>query len=154
MTPDAWMTPWLAWFLAAIAFATLEIFQPFFIFLFVAVGCLGVAIAVLLFELSLTQQLILFLLLTIVSLVALRKWMMRTFRGVTADRSVADFDDFPYGARVQVLRAIRPPQAGRVQHRGTAWDAEADEAIEAGTMVEITGYAASSRQTFHVRKYQ
>ncbi|WP_045218053.1 NfeD family protein [Desulfonatronum thioautotrophicum] len=152
MIPDAWITPWLAWFLAAIAFATLEMFLPIFIFLFIAIGCLGVALALLLFDLSLTQQLILFIVVTISSLLVLRKSMMRIFRGVTADRSDTDFNDFPYGERVQVLRAIKPPQAGRIQHRGTAWDAVADEPVDAGTTVEIIGYTGSSRQTFHVRK--
>ena len=152
MFPDAWISSWLPWFLAAIAFATLELFLPIFIFLFFGIGCLGVALALLVFDIPFSQQLVIFLIVTISSLLLLRKWMMGIFRGVTADRTDKDFDDFPYGERVQVLRAIHPPQSGRVQHRGTAWDAVADEDIEAGATVEIINYAANSRQTFQVRK--
>lgn len=152
MLPDAWISSWLPWFLAAIAFATLELFMPIFIFLFFGIGCLGVALALLVFDIPLPQQLVIFLIVTISSLVMLRKWMMGIFRGVTADRTDKDFDDFPYGERVQVLRDINPPQPGRVQHRGTAWDAVADEIVEAGATVEIIGYAGNSRQTFQVRK--
>jgi inner membrane protein len=152
MFPDAWISSWLLWFLAAIAFATLELFLPIFIFLFFGIGCLGVALALLVFDIPLSQQLAIFIIVTIFSLVMLRKWMMGIFRGVTADRTDKDFDDFPYGERVQVLRDITPPQPGRIQHRGTAWDAVADDIIEAGTTVEIVGHAGKSRQTFHVRK--
>lgn len=152
MLPDAWISSWLLWFLAAIAFATLELFLPVFIFLFFGIGCLGVALALLMFDIPLSQQLGVFITVTISSLVVLRKWMMSIFRGVKADRNGKDFDDFPYRERVQVLRDIRPPQPGRVQHRGTAWDAVADESIEQGSTVEIVGPSATSRQTFHVRK--
>ncbi len=152
MFPDAGISLWLPWFLAAIAFATLELFMPIFIFLFFGIGCLGVALALLVFDIPFSQQLVIFIIATISSLLLLRKWMMGIFRGVTADRTDKDFDDFPYGERVQVLRAIHPPQPGRVQHRGTAWDAVADEDIEAGATVEIINYAANSRQTFQVRK--
>ncbi|PTN37509.1 NfeD family protein [Desulfonatronum sp. SC1] len=152
MLPDAWISSWLPWFLAAIAFATLELFLPVFVFLFFGIGCLGVALALLVFDIHLSQQLVIFIIVTISSLVMLRKWMMGIFRGVTTDRTDKDFDDFPYGERVQVLRDINPSQPGRIQHRGTAWDAVADESIEAGTTVEIIGYAATSRQTFQVRK--
>ena len=152
MNLDVWIAPWLVWFLAAIVFATLEMFMPFFIFLFFAIGCLGVVLALLVFDISLSQQLVIFIIVTISSLIMLRKWMMGIFRGVTTDRTDKDFDDFPYGERVQVLRDIKPPQPGRVQHRGTAWDAVSDQDIEAGTTVEIIGYAENSRQTFQVRK--
>lgn len=124
MFPDAWISSWLLWFLAAIAFATLELFLPIFIFLFFGIGCLGVALALLVFDIPLSQQLAIFIIVTIFSLVMLRKWMMGIFRGVTADRTDKDFDDFPYGERVQVLRDITPPQPGRIQHRelpGTPW---------------------------------
>ena len=152
MFPDGVITPWLVWFLAAVGFAVLELFLPFFIFLFFAFGCLGVAVVLLLVDLPLAQQLTTFIVVTLTSLILLRKWMMRTFRGVTADRPDKDFDDFPYGERVQVLKAIVPPQAGRIHHRGTAWDAVADEPLEAGETVEIIGPAGNNRQTFHVRK--
>jgi inner membrane protein len=152
MNIDAWISAWLIWFLAAIAFATLEMFMPFFIFLFFAIGCLGVVLALLVFDLHLSQQLVIFIIVTISSLVMLRKWMMGVFRGATTDRTAKDFDDFPYGERVQVLRDIKPPQPGRVQHRGTAWDAVSDQDIEAGATVEIIGHAGNSRQTFQVRK--
>ncbi|GAB6057592.1 NfeD family protein [Desulfonatronum parangueonense] len=148
---DALLSPWLAWFLLGIAFVLLELFLPVFIFLFFGIGCLGVVLALFAFDLDLAQQLVVFLLTTIISLLVFRKWMMRTFRGVTANHQGTDFDDFPQGERVLVLKAICPPQKGRVQHRGTSWDAVADEAVDAGQTVEIVKYADDSRHVFLVR---
>lgn len=152
MEPESLLTPWLAWFLIGIAFAGAELFLPFFIFLFFGIGCFGVVVALLLFDLPLSQQLTIFIIVTISSLVLLRTWMMRTFRGIKTDQTDKDFDDFPHGERVTVIKPIVPPGSGRIQHRGTAWDAVADEVVDAGQTVEIVGYAGNSRQVFHVRK--
>lgn len=149
---DELLTPWLIWFLLGIALACSELFLPAFILFFFGIGCLGVAGVLLFWDITLNQQLLVFLLLTIGSLVFLRKTLIRIFRGARTDSLDKDFDDFPYKERVVVLKAILPPNTGRVQHRGTAWDALADEAIEAGETVEIVGHAENSRQTFRVSK--
>jgi inner membrane protein len=148
------LPPWLIWFLLGIALACSELFMPAFILFFFGIGCLGVACVLLFWDITLNQQLLVFLLITIGSLVILRKTLIRIFRGVRTDSQDKEFDDFPYKERVVVLRAILPPNPGRVQHRGTAWDAVADEAIAAGETVEIVGHAENSRQTFHVSRVQ
>jgi len=117
------LPPWLIWFLLGIALACSELFMPAFILFFFGIGCLGVACVLLFWDITLNQQLLVFLLITIGSLVILRKTLIRIFRGVRTDSQDKEFDDFPYKERVVVLRAILPPNPGRVQHRGTAWDA-------------------------------
>ena len=152
MNLDALITPWLIWFLLGIGLAFLELYLPGFIVLFFGIGCLGTSGALLLWDLSLTQQILLFLTTSITSLLLLRKWLMRIFRGVSSDKPDEDFDDFPRGAHVKVLKTITPDNSGRIQYRGTAWDALADETIEAGDTVEIVRYATNSRQVFFVHK--
>jgi inner membrane protein len=142
----------LMWFLLGIALAFLELYLPGFVVLFFGVGCLATAGALLLWDLSLTHQILCFIATSIASLLLLRKWLMRVFRGASTDQSGEGFDDFPYGKRVTVLKTITPKNSGRIQYRGTTWDAVADETIETGATVEIERYAADSHQVFFVHK--
>jgi membrane protein implicated in regulation of membrane protease activity len=143
---------WLIWFLLGIGLAFLELQMPGFIVLFFGVGCWVVAGALLIWPLTLTQQILIFIVATIVSIALLRKWLMKIFRGLSAGRTEADFDDFPKGAHVQVVQRITPQVNGRIQFRGTFWDAAADEEIEPDATVEIVRYAGDSRQVFFVKK--
>jgi membrane protein implicated in regulation of membrane protease activity len=143
---------WLIWFLLGIGLAFLELQMPGFIVLFFGVGCWVVAGALLIWPLSVTQQILVFIVATIVSIALLRKGLMKIFRGISAGRTEAGFDDFPKGARVRVVQRITPQTNGRIQYRGTFWDAAADQEIEAGETVEIIRFAGDSRQVFFVKK--
>lgn len=152
MQIDKLITPWLVWFLIGIGLAFLELYLPGFIVLFFGLGCWFVAGSLLLWDLSLNQQLLIFLVTTIVSLLLLRKWVMQIFRGASSDKQDDDFDDFPKGTHVRVMKTITPTEYGRIQYRGTAWYATAEETIEQGATVEIMRFADDSRQIYVVRK--
>ena len=152
MQTDNLITPWLIWFLFGIGLAFLELYLPGFIVLFFGVGCWFVAAALLLWDLSLNQQILIFLTATIVSILLLRKWVMQTFRGASSDKQDDDFDDFPSGEHVKVMKTITPSEYGRIQHRGTAWYATAEETIEQGSTAEIVRFADNSHQVYFVRK--
>lgn len=152
MNPDILFTPWLIWFLLGIGLALLELFLPGFILLFFGIGCLLTAGALLLWDLSLSQQLLLFIVTSVTSLLLLRQWLTRIFRGAASNQQGGDFDDFPHGVHVQVLKTITTAKHGRIQYRGTAWYATADQTIESGSTVEILRYADNSNQIFFVRK--
>lgn len=146
------MTPWLIWFLLGIGLAFLELYLPGFIVIFFGIGCWITAGALLIWNLGLTQQILLFITTAVISLLLLRKWMMRVFHGVSSDKQDEDFDDFPKGIHATVLKTITPVDYGRIQYRGTSWYATAEETIETGKTVEIVKYADNSRQVFFVRK--
>jgi membrane protein implicated in regulation of membrane protease activity len=144
--------PWLIWFLLGIGLAFLELFLPGFIVLFFGIGCWATAGALLLWDISITQQILLFITASVVSLLFLRKWLQRVFLGASSVNPDAGFDDFPSGQHVPVLKTITPFDHGRIQYRGTTWYATAEETIEAGNTVEIIKYADNSRQIFFVQK--
>jgi membrane protein implicated in regulation of membrane protease activity len=152
LNPDSIFSAWLVWFLLGVGLAFLELQMPGFIVLFFGIGCWVVAGALLIWPLTLTQQVLLFLVGTIVSIVLLRTWLMRVFRGFSSDRAETDFDDFPKGEHVKVIERISPQTNGRIRFRGTFWDAAADDEIEKDETVEIIRYAGSSRQVFFVKK--
>lgn len=145
-------SPWLLWFGAGIILAILELALPGFILIFFALGCLVTACVFLFFEPTLTQQLMIFLIASIGSLFLLRHWLSQTFRGSLSDQDKGDYDDTPQGQKATVVSTVGPQKTGRIRYRGTDWCAMADESLEAGTVVEILGYADNSRQTFRVAK--
>lgn len=143
---------WLIWFILGFVFIFLELFLPGFILLFFAIGCLVTTLAVLIWDLSLTLQILIFTGISVVSLLLLRNLMMQTFRGASGALNEQDFDDFPEGEHVQVLKDITPDKNGRIMHRGSTWEAAAEEIIESGETVEIVSYFGASRQKYFVRK--
>ena len=145
-------SPWLIWFLIGMGLAFMELFMPGFVIIFMALGCWVVALAVLIWPLSLTQQILLFIVGTVISIVFLRTRFLKTFQGTSMDSTPAGFDDFPYGIHAPVVKKITPNSMGRIKYRGTLWDASAEEEIEEGEIVEIIDFSGSSRQTFFVRK--
>ena len=149
---DALLTPWLIWFVLGIVLGLLEMAVPAFVIFFFGIGCLVVSAVVAIWPLSVTQQVLLFVVSTVASLVFLRRWLVSIFRGNSAGNSANGFDDFPAGAQVRVARRIAPGDNGRIMFRGTLWDAAADEVIEEGEMAEIVRYANHSRQVYHVRR--
>jgi inner membrane protein len=148
---DSIFSAWLIWFLLGIGLAFLELALPGFIVFFFGIGCWVVAGALLVWDFSLTQQVLIFLVSSIAAIVLLRKLLMRMFRGHSRTGET-EFDDFPHGVHVKVLKRITPTTNGRIHHRGTPWDAAADEEIEEGATVELVRYANGARQIFFVKK--
>jgi inner membrane protein len=143
---------WLIWFLLGIGFAFLELQMPGFIVLFFGIGCWIVAGSVIIWELTVAQQITIFILGTIASIVLLRRLLMRIFRGMSSNTADEGFDDFPKGVRVKVIRSISPEINGRIKYRGVPWDAASDEKIMEGETVEIIRYTDNSRMVFFVKK--
>ena len=79
---------------------------------------------------------LLFAVLSVVYLLALRRIFKRTFSGRTENEKQA-FDDFA-GQTATVTQAIAQNSLGKVEFRGVAWAAAADAPIAAGTRVRIS----------------
>jgi len=148
---QTFLSAWLIWFILGAGLALLELTMPGLIVIFMAIGCWIVAGILLIWPLTITQQILIFTIATIASIVLLRKWLIKIFKGSSKDSSVG-FDDFPQGVHVRVVRPITPQANGRISYRGTLWDASADELIEKGETVKIVRYADNSRQIYFVEK--
>ena len=147
---DAFTPPWLIWFVIGIGLAFLELQLPGFVVIFFGVGCLITAAVLLVWDPGLDQQILIFLVGSVGSLLLLRKSLLKVFSGVSS--KAGDLDDTPVGLRVKVVREITPELPGRISYRGSFWNAVADEAVASGETVEIVGYADTSRSTFKVKK--
>jgi inner membrane protein len=132
--------PEYVWALAGIFLLIMELFIPGLIIFFFGVGALLVAVICLFADISLNVQLMLFLITSIIFLLALRNWLKGVFSGFIKDRPDMSLNppDF-IGEKVTVLQAITPVMPGAVEMHGTNWKARADVNIPAGAMVEIIG---------------
>ena len=118
----------------------LEFALPGVIIFFFGVGAMVVAVICLFADISLNTQLVIFIVSSTVMLLSLRKWLKGIFIGHVActQEGTENLEDF-IGKKVIVTKKIAPDKQGKVEFHGTNWCAEADEAIPAGTTVEIIG---------------
>lgn len=135
------LKPELIWFLVGLVLLVFEFIMPGLIIGFFGVGAWIVAIICLLSAYvtgSINAQLIIFIIASVLSLLLLRKWLKGIFIGHVKSKQdmTEDLDEF-IGERVVVKAKIAPKAGGKVELHGTNWEAEADEEIAEGTVVEI-----------------
>jgi membrane protein implicated in regulation of membrane protease activity len=130
------ISPVLAWFLVGIACYAIELALPGFIIFFFGVGAWCVALVLAMTNVSLTVQLIIFLVCSLATLALLRSWVRSVFHGGALEEDDSVNVD-PAPATGVVTEVIVPPAAGRVKYGGSFWRAVADETIAVDTVVVI-----------------
>ncbi|MCI5144207.1 MAG: NfeD family protein [Candidatus Electrothrix sp. AR3] len=130
------ISPVLIWFLLGITFLATELVNPGFILFFLGIGAWCTALILAVIDLSLTVQMIIFLVSSLVTLILLRKWLRSVFLGDSStENDSVNVDSTP--STGVVTEAIIPPAYGRVQYGGSFWRAFADEPIAKDTVVQI-----------------
>ncbi len=137
---NALKQPEIIWFIIGLVLLVSEFVVPGFVVFFFGVGAWIVAMTCLFWNIGINTQLIIFIISSVVSLVALRKWVTGIFKGHIFERqnSSQDLEDY-VGQRAIVKKKIQAELGGRVEFHGTDWDAQADSEISEGTIVQIIG---------------
>ena len=130
-----WNSPELIWFLIGLVLIILEFALPGVITIFFGIGAWLVSLLCLIFDIPLNLQIILFIIVSIVSLVLLRKSVKRLFEN-RSEKEVDELHEY-LDQKVTVITAISPDKPGRVEFRGSSWNAESDEDIPEGATVKI-----------------
>lgn len=127
----------LFWFLIGLVLALAELALPGFVVIFFAIGAWMVMLLVFAGLLpSFNGQMLVFLIISIATLILFRKKSKTIFEGKVAGQGQA-VDEIA-GEKAMVMQDIRPDQiGGKVELHGTLWEAVADEVIERGRLVEI-----------------
>jgi membrane protein implicated in regulation of membrane protease activity len=134
------LKPELIWFLVGLVLLVLEFVMPGLIVGFFGIGAWIVAIVCLMTEIGINTQLIIFIVASVLSLLILRKWLKGVFLGHTESKQDLkhNLEEF-VGQRAVVKEKIVPRLGGKVEFHGSNWEAQADDQIEPGTIVEIVG---------------
>ncbi|WP_319585221.1 NfeD family protein [uncultured Desulfobulbus sp.] len=144
-------SPWLIWFLTGIAIMLAELAVPGFVIIFFGLGCLGAAVVAAIAPDAYTAQLIAFLIVSLTSLVTLRKIAMRIFVGRSEVSENNETGNVSVGTRIKIDQDIEPGQEARVRYRGTMWTAISEERIPAGSEAEIVGVDKANRSCLKLR---
>ena len=140
MTLETLSHPTLIWFVAGLLLFLFELMAPTFILLFFGIGAWIVAAIRFFTPISLNTQLFLFIVISIVALIVLRRSFKKIFFGYVSAKQDPDQNLVEFlGQKVIVKKAITPQMAGQVEYRGSLWSAEASETIAPESVVEIVG---------------
>jgi len=137
-TLPVWLSPALIWFIVGFIFIALEFVFPSLVKVFFGFGAWVVAILSLFVGMSVNTQLFIFFIASLLFLGLLRRVFKKFLKGRAAadHRASEDIDEF-LGQKAVVKMPITAQAKGRVEFRGTDWDAEAYEDIPEGASVEI-----------------
>lgn len=124
------------WFIVGFVFFLLEFAIPGFILFFFAVGAWVVAILSLFLDLSINSQLIIFLVTSIVTILLFRKWVKKI---ILVKQHSSEIEDEFIGKIGKAETFIGPGQNGKVDFKGTSWDARSEDVVEKGEQVTIVG---------------
>jgi membrane protein implicated in regulation of membrane protease activity len=134
------MKPEFIWAMVGLILLLMEFTLPGLIIFFFGVGAWIVAATCFFVDISVDAQLVIFIVSSVVLLLALRKWLKSVFVGHTYSKQAGtqDMNDL-VGQKATVTETIVPPRAGAVELHGVKWNATAQTEIETGQLVEVTG---------------
>ncbi len=124
------------WFIAGFLFFLLEFAVPGLILFFFAVGAWIVALLSLFVDLSIDMQLIIFLAASILTILLFRKWVKKI---IWTKKNSSEIEDELIGKTGKAETFISPGQDGKVNFKGTTWDARSEDSIEKGETITIIG---------------
>lgn len=130
-----WQQPQYIWIVIGFVLLLMEFAIPGVITVFFGIGALLVGVLCWVMPLSLNLQLLIFIFTSVVLLISLRKHFASWYARSSADVNI-DFDDF-LGHKAVVSMRITPTQVGKIEFRGSYWEAESNVDIAKGAPVEI-----------------
>jgi membrane protein implicated in regulation of membrane protease activity len=128
--------PAVLWFIVGFVFFILEFALPGFILFFFAVGAWIVALLSLLMDISINAQLLIFSASSIVTILLFRKWIKKI---MWSRKNSSEIEDELIGKTGKAETFIGPGENGKVDFKGTIWDARSDDTIQKGENVIIVG---------------
>ncbi len=135
------VAPEVIWALLGIGLVLVEFFIPGLVIAFFGIGALITAVTTWIgITSSLSSQLVVFIVSSILLLVLLRKFLKRIFLGKSKVEAANRNFNIEVGKIVPVIEYIQPGEVGgKVRHQGSNWSASASEPIAPGESVKITG---------------
>ncbi|MBV6478786.1 MAG: hypothetical protein HGGPFJEG_01543 [Ignavibacteria bacterium] len=127
----------LIWLIVGLILLLLEFIIPGFVIFFFGIGALITSLFIYLFDMtSLSYQLLVFIVSSLICLFLLRRFASKIFKG-DSDKEKKLNNEFE-GKKAIVIREIKPNSlGGKVEFNGTVWEAESEFFIPESAEVEI-----------------
>jgi inner membrane protein len=136
MSTSVFSKPEVIWFIIGLVLFLLELVLPGFVIFFFGVGAWITALLCLVSHASTNLQIIVFAITSVLSLLALRKIIQRKFFYSKEDRSGAVEDEFT-GKEAFATADFGSDRNGKVEFKGTTWNAQSESEIKKGQTVII-----------------
>jgi membrane protein implicated in regulation of membrane protease activity len=133
---QSFANPAVIWFVLGLLFFILEFAMPGFILFFFAVGAWIVALLSLAFSPSVNIQILIFLCTSILTILMFRKWIKKI---LWTGRFSGGLEDEFVGKTGIAETHIGPGRDGKIDFKGTHWNARSADKIERGEQVTIVG---------------
>jgi len=134
---ENFLTAAVIWIIIGFVLFLLEFVIPGLILFFFAVGAWIVAILCLFLDMSINAQLIIFLVSSVASILLLRKGLSKILLKRKHPSELLE-DEF-LGKTAKAETDISPGHNGKIDFKGTTWQAASEDTIEKGDNVIIVG---------------
>nr|WP_306770942.1 NfeD family protein [Desulfovibrio sp. JC010] len=124
------------------------------ILIFFGFGCFAAAVAAYFSSDALIMQVVVFCIISVASLLLLRKSFMGWFQGQVSDTAEDGYDDSPEGALAEVCKDFNAEGYGQIRYRGSFWKAvsQSKHNFVVGDQVRIVNWTDKSKTSFFVEK--
>jgi inner membrane protein len=136
MDTSIFSRPELIWFIIGLGLFLMELIIPGFFIFFFGLGAWVTALVCLIGNPGTNLQIIIFAITSVLSLVALRKIIQKKFFYSNEKDSDSVEDEFT-GKEGVALNGFGPGNRGKVEFKGTTWNAESNSEIKEGQTVII-----------------
>lgn len=144
------MSATVIWFLVGVALFGSELFMPLFVLFFFGLGAWAAGL-VSVFVAELPVTLGVFSVTSVVSLLLLRKMLVRTFTGRVRLASSSNGSASTQAGKLCVVSMpIDPPHAGEVSLGGSFWRAVADKPMAVGKTVRVLDHVSGDELMLQV----
>jgi membrane protein implicated in regulation of membrane protease activity len=126
----------VVWFIIGFVFFLLEFMVPGLILFFFAVGAWVVAVLTFLMDVSINTQLMVFVASSVLTILLFRRSLKKL---LWTRKNNSEIEDELIGKTARAQTSIRPGQNGKVEFKGTIWDAASQDIIEKDENVVIVG---------------
>ena len=144
------MSTYIIWFLIGVCFLVVEFIMPIFIMFFFALGAIVVSVCTSFYDLSFNSQIILFALFSIISMLILRSYVQKIFKGNEKKDNDSSTDSNIKTAVVS--KAIEPNIVGEIKYKGTFYKAQSANSIAEGINVKIVNKGDQQGSFYIVEK--
>ena len=136
MITDIFSKPEVFWFVLGIIFFVFELVMPGFFIFFFGVGACATAIFCFFCPLCINLQIIIFLSVSVLSLLVFRKMLKKKIFYKGDDEAKSIEDEFT-GKNAVAITDFDKNCMGKVEFKGTSWNAEANVPVKTGQIVKI-----------------
>lgn len=130
------MKPEVIWFIIGLVLLILEFILPGVVIIFFGIGAWVTTIFILIFGISLNYQLVVFISTSLLSLALLRKFIKTLIYNRKGSDLESILEEF-IGKTAVVQSEIKLGSQGKIEFKGSNWEAVSDQEIKKGEVVKI-----------------